>query len=383
MRRLALRVALVCVAAAWCAVADANGGRRRADDHLPARQLAAHRRGHDVRRVVLVGCWSYLEVDLRGGGPVLGGHRYDPVFANTQTGALFATTMQGLKVMRDGCTFSPTSVAAGRCDGPKSDPCYANVFLSNVVAGSGSAIYATASSPYDSRIYRSDDDGRAFRVLSNVGPPDEYWQSFVIAPSNPNRIYLSGYRFTTQCDAHSTNVGSACLNANCTGSGTGSAMPKCTTVKVLSMFRSDDSGATWSPMSLANLVVSQNSAISVVGVDPTDANQVYIHVTNASGAGGDGVYKSANGGGLGSGDPTAWTKVFETNDPRGLVMLVRANGGLVAAAQASGTFSSAGGSGMRRSNVVQLDAAAERTAHQLPGRATRQQGHLGVHSELR
>jgi hypothetical protein len=332
-----MRTLAMCVALAWCAVANANG-------RPPATSTITFQEGNAQHIVAGMTFGVLLSSD--------GGHTwqwiceaafpysgiYDPMFLEAQSGALFATTFQGLKVMRDGCAFVPDPVGNGSCDGPKSDPCYDKVFLSHVVAGSDNSIYATASSPYDSRIYRSTDDGHTFQVLSAPGATDEYWQSFAIAPSKPNRMYLSGYRFATECDAHSTNAGSACrLNANCTGSGTGSAMPKCTTVKVLSMFRSNDGGATWSPMPLASLLLSLTSAISIVGVDPADADRVYIHVSLESGSGGDALYKSANGG-------DEWTKIFGANDRSGLVALVRSNGGLLVANETSGAFSSAGGS---------------------------------------
>jgi photosystem II stability/assembly factor-like uncharacterized protein len=261
---------------------------------------------------------------------------FDPSFVDEANGELFATTLQGLVVTRDGCTFTPVPVAKGTCDGPKLDPCRDKVFFSNLVAGGGSAIYATASSPYDSRIYRSGDGGHTFAVASAPGASDEYWQSLAIAPSNPNRFYLSGFRFAKHCDAHSTNAGSDCvMNSSCGGSGTGSAMPRCTTVKLLQLFRSDDAGATWSAMSQANIQVSQDSAISIAGVDPTDANKVYIHVSLESRVSGDGLYASRDGG-------QTWSKIFDATDPRGLVVLVRSNGGLVAATESSGSFSSSG-----------------------------------------
>ncbi len=266
---------------------------------------------------------------------------FDPIFVDRSSGELLATTLQGVAATRDGCTFTPVAVAKAvakaACDGPKIDPCYDKVFFSNLVAGSGSAIYATASSPYDSRIYHSGDGGHAFAVLSAPGASDDYWQSLVIAPSNPKRFYLAGYRFAKHCDGHSTNAGSDCrMNSSCSGSGTGSAMPRCTTVKLLELFRSDDAGATWSAMAQDDVQASQDSTISIAGVDPADANQVYIRVSLESGTSGDGLYKSRDGGG-------AWSKIFAASDPRGLVVLVRSNGGLVAATESSGSFSSEGG----------------------------------------
>ena len=115
-------------------------------------------------------------------------------------------------------------------------------------------------------------------------------------------------------------------------------------MKTFSLLRSDDGGATWSPLSQAGLLLSQTSAISIVGVDPTDPDQVYVHVSAEPGTNSDGIYKSANGGGVGSGDKSTWTRIFGSTDPRGLVVLVRSNGGLVAATETSGTFSSPGGS---------------------------------------
>jgi len=165
-------------------------------------------------------------------------------------------------------------------------------------------------------------------------------------PSNPDRIYLSGYRFLKVCNEYSTNAGSACtLDANCTGSGSGTMAPKCETTKFFLMFRSDDGGSTFTPISQANLVTSSSSAIDVVGVDPANPDIVYIKINFENGSIGDGVYKSTNGGGSGSADATAWSKILDRQDPLGLVFLVRSNGSLLAATQTLGAFSAAGGSG--------------------------------------
>jgi hypothetical protein len=324
--------ALVCgLVAAWCAVADSNG-------RPPATSTITFQQGNSQHIVagmtfgVLFSSdggqtWTWI---CEAAFPYSG--MFDPVYVYTQSGAVFATTFDGLRVMRDGCTFGPVSVGSD--------------YMSNVIAGSGSAIIATASSPTDSTIFTSNDDGQTFTATAMPGLPDDYWQSFVIAPSNPQRIYLSGYRFVKICNDDSTNAGSACsVNSNCMGTGSGSAAPMCTTTKQFLMFRSDNAGSDFVPISQANVVLSQESAISVAGVDPTNADAVYIHVNFENGTGGDGVYKSSNAGGSGSADATAWTKILDTQDPNGLVMLVRSNGGLIAATETSGTQMSAGGSG--------------------------------------
>ncbi len=328
----ALRVALVCgFVAATCAIADGNG-------RPPATSTINFQHGNSQN--IVAGMTFGVLFSTDGGAtwtwiceaafPYSG--MFDPVYVYTHSGAVFATTFDGLRVMRDGCTFGPTSVGSA--------------YMSNVIAGSGSAIIATASSPTDSTIYTSNDDGQTWSQLAMPGMPDDYWQSFVIAPSNPQRIYLAGYRFVKTCNDNATNVGSACnVNSNCMGSGSGSAAPMCTTEKQFLMFRSDDAGSDFVPISQANVTVSQSSAIAVVGVDGSNADEVYIHVNYETGSGGDGVYKSTTAGGSNGSDATAWEKIFDTQDPNGLVMLVRSNGGLIAATLTSGTQMSAGGSG--------------------------------------
>ena len=300
-----MRIALVCaLVAALCADAESNG-------RPPATSTINFQQGNSQHIVagmtfgVLFSSdggqtWTWI---CEAAFPYSG--MFDPVFAYTQSGAVFATTFDGLKVMRDGCTFGSASVGSGDSNG--SD------YMSNVIAGSGSSVIATASSPTDSTIFTSNDDGQTFSAMAMPGLPDDYWQSFVIAPSSSQRIYLSGYRFIKTCDDNSTNMGSACtVNSSCMGSGSGSDMPKCTTVKQFLMFRSDDGGSDFIPISQANVTVSQSSAISVVGVDPMNPDAVYLHVNFEDGSAGDGVYKSVNAGGSGSADATAWTKILDT-----------------------------------------------------------------------
>lgn len=245
---------------------------------------------------------------------------YDPSYQYTATGAVFATTFNGLRVMRDGCTFNST---------PEGD-----TFISNVVLGSNSVI-VTASAPTDSNIYTSTDDGQTFAVSASPGIPDDWWESYAIAPSNPQRVYLTGYRFLKICGPGSLNAGSACaLDAQCTTVDGG--LGTCETEKLFLMFRSDDGGATFQPISQANITDSSSSAIDVVGIGSADPDLVYIKVSFEDGAIGDGLYKSTTGGGSGSADPSAWTKILDRQDPNGMVALLRADGSLLAGTETLG-----------------------------------------------
>src|SRR5687768_4599368 len=69
------------------------------------------------------------------------GGMYDPDYAYTSSGAIFATTFDGLKVMRDDCSF--TSTPPGM------------TFVSKTELGPDGALYYAAAAQEDSKIYKS------------------------------------------------------------------------------------------------------------------------------------------------------------------------------------------------------------------------------------
>src|SRR5262245_25585198 len=88
--------------------------------------------------------WHWMCEDAIGYGGI-----YDPDYVFTSSGALLATTLDGLRVMRDGCTFGPIG----------------SKFVSAVAQGPDGKLYhatvdtPSTTNPGDSSIYRSDDDG--------------------------------------------------------------------------------------------------------------------------------------------------------------------------------------------------------------------------------
>ena len=120
--RIALAAAFV---AAMCAVADGNG-------RPPATSTINFQHGNSQNIVagmtfgVLFSSdggttWTWI---CEAAFPYSG--MFDPVYLYTSTGAIFATTFGGLKVMRDGCTFDPVAVGSD--------------YMSNVISGSGSDV---------------------------------------------------------------------------------------------------------------------------------------------------------------------------------------------------------------------------------------------------
>ncbi len=233
--------------------------------------------------------WRWMcEVAIGYGG------MYDPRYAYTQTGAVFATTFDGLKVMRDGCTFGPT---------PQADD-----FVSTIAEGPDGALFSTAADPADlvtmdpgdSKIYRSNDDGLTFPTSAAPGQLNDWWQTIVVAPSDAQRVYLSGYRLAGG-------------------------------VKTFLLFTSTNGGTSYAAMTQSGFVTATNSVIEIAGVSHTNPNLVFARVTFENNNVGDAIYRSTNGGASGS-----WTRVL--GKPASIAFLVRANGDLVAGTQTEGSY---------------------------------------------
>jgi hypothetical protein len=243
------------------------------------------------------------------------GGTYDPDYVYMPSGAVFATTFDGLKVMRDGCTFAATAPGT--------------TFVSRIERGPDNAIYYTASDPNDSKIYKSTDDGVTFPTSAQPGMLNDWWQTIMVAPSNAQRVYLSGYRLPMKCTSNSSNPGTACDdNADCQG-GT------CEPQKEFLLFKSTNGGASYVPMDMADITpTSQNSAIEIVGVDPSNADILYARVTLETATSGDSIYKSIDAG-------ANWTKIL-TKTPRigGLSFIVRNDGSCVAGTRDMGSWKS-------------------------------------------
>jgi hypothetical protein len=249
------------------------------------------------------------------------GGTFDPDYAYSPTGAIFATTFNGLTVLRpapagDNCTFAAA---------PPGD-----TFVSADEIGPDGSVFYTAADPADGKIYRSTDDGVTFPNSGAPGQNNDWWDSIVIAPSDATRIYLTGYRFKKVCSNNTTMT--CALPADC-GGGSGVT---CDSQKVELLFRSDNSGATYTPLTQTGLTASNQSTIDIVGVDHAAKDTVYIHINLENGQTGDSIYKSTNGG-------TSWTKILTTTDPFGLVFLARSNGDLIASTQTTGSQKSVNG----------------------------------------
>ncbi|MEJ7600242.1 MAG: hypothetical protein WKG01_20200 [Kofleriaceae bacterium] len=224
--------------------------------------------------------WHWMCEDAIGYGGI-----YDPSYTFTPSGAVFATTFSGIKVLRDRCVFGATELGTR--------------FVSTLNQGTDSSLFAGMVDLADGKLYRSRDDGLTFPVGTMPGMLNDWWSTIEAAPSDPNRVYASGYR----------------LN---------SGQPK-----QFLLYRSTNAGASFSPLPITDFVTRENSTLEIVGVSHTNPNLVFARVTLEDNSISDAIYRSTDGG-------LTWTRVF---GKRGAIaFVVRANGALVAGTQVRGSF---------------------------------------------
>lgn len=228
------------------------------------------------------------------------GGMYDPDYEIMSSGTLFATTFDGLKVNRTGCVFASTVLAP-----PEPDL----KFFSVVARGPDNTFYAAAADPKDAVIYKSTDEGMSFTPLGTPGMLNDWWQSLEVAPSDRDRLYLSGYRFVQTPDAG--------------------------TKKEFLLFTSVNGGTSWTPLPLTSFTLMSNSTIEIAGIDRTDPQHVFVRVTLEDNAIADAIYESTNGG-------ASFTKIL--GKMGSIAFVIRANGDLVAGTQTQGVFKRAMGS---------------------------------------
>jgi hypothetical protein len=221
--------------------------------------------------------WSYVcEVAIGYGGS------YDPDYVYGPDGSLFATTFGGLRVSRDGCTFDSTALGSK--------------FISHIAQGPDGRLFATTVALDDAKIYVSADNGMTFPV-SAVPPgavPNDWWQSIEVAPTDADRIYVTGFHFVTNQS------------------------------KTQLLYRSEDGGQSYVPLATTGMTLAPTSTIEIAQISHVNADIVYAHVIAEDNQYSEGLYRSVDKG-------QTWTRLFGRSNK--LSFLERGNGDLVVATQ--------------------------------------------------
>jgi uncharacterized protein (TIGR03382 family) len=217
---------------------------------------------------------------------------WNPDYAYTASGALFATTRDDALVMRDACSFAKIPNL------PPSD-------VAQIALGSDGSLHMAAvvpafmSNPGDANIYSSVDDGLAFPIAATAGQIGDWYSSLEVAPSDPTRLYLAAFH----------NVG---------------------LVREWQIWRSDDAGATYQSLPMTGIANgSANSAIVFVGAGRNAPDTVFAAVTEIAPDQPSSLYRSTDGG-------MSWTKVRDVAEK--LSFVLRANGDAIVASPNLGAF---------------------------------------------
>jgi photosystem II stability/assembly factor-like uncharacterized protein len=237
------------------------------------------------------GSWQWVCEDAVGYGGT-----FDPDYEWSPTsGKLFATSFAGLRTTMDRCAFELDTGLAGR-------------YVAAIAFGSDGALYAAANDE-TSLIYRSTDDGKTFPRVSQANPPFkkyDSWLSIEVAPSDPARVYLAGIRVAAGKPTE------------------------------FLLYRSTDAATNFSILPLPTFTPTAMSNIELAGVSYSNANVLFVRVTNVAG-GGDAIFRSADGG-------TTWSATPVLAKPDSLrAFVVRRSGKVYAGTPTLGSFESTDG----------------------------------------
>jgi len=172
-----------------------------------------------------------------------GGVAYDPPIAVTKTGAIWAGVLEGLTTTRDrGCTFALFGA-------PFEGETVVDVSIEAKNGNRGVVLTSTGLSgsggTFRTFVAETVDDGKSFSRLPADLPTDFSAETIDVAPSNPQRIYVSG-RFGAP--------GKPWIG---------------------SVLRSDDRGKSWTRLDLDLL---GTRAPYIGAIDPDDDARVYLRL---------------------------------------------------------------------------------------------------------
>jgi hypothetical protein len=198
------------------------------------------------------------------------GGQFDPKYATTGDGTIFATTFTGLRVSRDdGCTWKTATA-----ERPVGDPGrIAGIWVDALDIGpTGDVWIATAESGRPNNVYRSTDNGETF-APRNMLSQTIWWKSVRVARTDAKRVYVTGYQVA------------------------GPPLPDGGMQPPSAHFRrSDDAGEQWTPSPLANVVFGATPIVYASAIDPANADVVFLTSSAANPPTGDRLYRSTDAG---------------------------------------------------------------------------------------
>jgi len=169
----------------------------------------------------------------------------DPMYAITPSGAIVSSTFHGVDVSTDRlCTFPLVGAPLG-----------SRVFVdltSRPATPAEILVFASSRSGegvYDSELLETKDEAKTFTSIGTPFPSKAFLGETVdVAPSDPERLYVTGIE-NKGLDERKTTL-----------------------------FTSRDHGKTWSGVAVA--LEGTEGSLYIAGVDPTNADRVYLRTSN-------------------------------------------------------------------------------------------------------
>jgi photosystem II stability/assembly factor-like uncharacterized protein len=215
---------------------------------------------------------------------------FDPDYAVSAEGDIYATTFDGLRVSHDGgCTFETLTNGL--------DP---SMFVSDVEIGSDGRVWLTTSTGAGQNDLFVSTDGQSF-TSAGLFEERAWWLSVRISRFDPDRIYITGF---LPSDRQNDIPAAAMLS------------------------RSVDGGKRWEELSVADFAFGNRRDVYLLDTSPTNPDIVFARVVGAVDRFGDALYRSTDGG-------VSWTNVAEFADGISS-FLIRPDGMTVIAASING-----------------------------------------------
>jgi hypothetical protein len=195
------------------------------------------------------------------------GGTFDPHYAVGADGTIYAATFAGLRISHDGgCSFTTATADVD----PRDPDRFAERWVDALALGPTGTVWAgTAETAGPNDVYRSDDAGATFASVG-LGSDTIWWKSLAVAPSDGDRVYVSGYEL-----AH-PDVGIDAPTAH--------------------VRRTDDGGASWDELPLDGVATASTPVVKVMAVDPGDPDTLWLRSMAVTPPDNDELYRSTDGG---------------------------------------------------------------------------------------
>lgn len=241
-----------------------------------------------------------------------------PEYEVTGNGVITATSLGGLRVSADGCTWVPAGGLAG-----------AQTAASSARDRDGGLWLVSMGEGGTATVRRSTDDAASWTDVATLDGL-VFVTRLAIAPSDPTRLYVSTDDVLPDDPFH-----------------------------VAGLRRSSDGGATWTRLPTTAFTINRPSAFHLAAIDPGDPDRVYVRATKTSDTAEERLYRTVDGG-------ATWTEVFRIDDSISGVA-VRADGtvlvgtpgrGMWRSTDGGATFAAVAGQRFKVTCVTELDDGA-------------------------